>query len=90
MSGILTRYAADDDSLWPRVPLFRYRIYARVGRELTVLAACPEPGGIGAALVQIHDDQKSIGRRLADLGTIGVLDVIEGDWVVLPWGRTYD
>lgn len=83
-----------DDELWPRTPEYRYRIYGRVGRELQVLAVASDAGGVGAALVQLHDDQKMLGRRLADLGQIGVLDVLpdergRGDWIVLPWNRNH-
>lgn len=94
MKEATTPFGLYDDELWPRTEEFRYRIYGRVGRELKVLAVATDPGGVGMALVQIHADQKSRGRRLADLGQIGVLDVIGdgpglGDWIVLPWSRNY-
>lgn len=85
-----TQLQVDHEALWPRDERHRYRVYARIGKELTVLCACPEPGGIGQALVAFHDDQKQVGQRLADLGQIGVLDVIAGDWIVLPWARRED
>lgn len=85
----------DVDVLYPRDAAHRYRIYGRVGDRLDVLAATDSAGGIGEALVQIHADQKEVGRRLADLGTIGVLDVLpdgpghpNGEWIVLPWERS--
>lgn len=81
----------DVDDLWPRDEEHRYRIYARRGDELHILAACPTAGGIGEALIAFHEDQKESGARLADLGVIGVLDVMTdrptGEWVVLPWQR---
>jgi hypothetical protein len=75
------------DDLWPRDAAHRYRIYARRGRELEVLAAAPDAGGVGQAILTLHDDQKQAGRRLADLGVIGCLDVLTPEWVVLPWER---
>lgn len=86
----------DNDALWPREPRYRYRIYAVVGQDLRVLCATATPAGIGAALVEMHKDAKSVGQRLADEGRIGVLDVMaeeshgeraHGDWIVLPWDR---
>lgn len=87
-----------EDDVWPRVPEYRYRLYARRGLRLEVLAAAPDPGGIGAAIVQLHEDEKAArpGGRLADRGVIGVLDVLpdrpstaEGEWIVLPWQRSH-
>lgn len=93
-----------DDELWPRNEENRYRLYAvrstgpkRWEHELEVLAACPNPGGIGCAIVALHEDAKKDGRRLADLGRIGVLDVMpdgrpspSGEWVVLPFDRSFE
>jgi len=81
--------------LWPRIPEFRYRLYARRGDELEVLAACPTPGGIGNALVTLNEDEKAVGRRLSDKGVIGVLDVLPdgrrstatGEWIASPFPR---
>jgi hypothetical protein len=83
------------DDLYPRDLENRYRIYGVVGREQTILATTDSAQGIGLALVTIHEDQKSIGRRLADLGRIGVLDVMPngapsptGEWIVTPYNRS--
>jgi hypothetical protein len=75
------------DALYPRDEEHRYRIYARRGDELEVLAATGEPGGIGEAIVALDQDERDRGRRLMDLGAFGVLDVIDGRWIVLPWHR---
>lgn len=82
------------EDLWPRTPEFRYRIYAIVGGDREILATSPTACGVGMALITIHEDQKAIGRRLADLGRIGVLDVLpggkqspRGEWVVQPYDR---
>lgn len=94
----LHRYGAllemNVDDLWPRDALHRYRLYARIGSELRVLCACPEPGGIGQAIVQLHADAQEVGRRLADEGQIGVMDVMPGgelsptgEWIVPPFNR---
>lgn len=80
-------YEIAHDVLYPRDEQHRYRVYAVAGKEMTVLACCPDPGGIGCALVQINEDEKSRGRRLVDLGKIGVYDAINGEWIVLPWHR---
>lgn len=85
-------FEIDTDVLYPRDAEHRFRLYGRIGDSLNVLATTDSPAGIGTAIVQIHDDQKEAGRRLADLGTIGVLDVMaggpRGEWVVLPWERS--
>lgn len=84
-------FGIDVDDLWPRDEEHRYRLYARVGRRLDVLAASDSTAGIGLAISTIHDDQKQAGRRLADLGQIGVMDVLagaRGEWIVLPFNRS--
>lgn len=87
-------YTIEHDVLWPRDAEHRYRIYARLGDELTVLAACPEPGGIGEAIVQLHADFRDNGRDFGDVGRIGVLDVMpdgephpKGTWIIPLWDR---
>lgn len=90
----MTEHLIPQDTLYPRDAQHRYRLYARVGTRLTILACAPDPGGIGQALVTLHDDAKAAGSRLADSGRIGILDVLggedgHGDWVLLPWDR-YD
>lgn len=71
----------------PYEPDERYRIYARVDGELLLLATCPNPASVGVALVQLHEDCRAQGRRLSDLGRIGVLDGHAHEWLVLPWDR---
>lgn len=92
--------ALTHDALWPRDEQHRYRLYGRVGRALTVLAAAPDPGGIGQAIVTLHADAKEAGGSLGDSGQIGVLDTLPekvmydsdghrlGEWIVLPWSRS--
>ena len=80
-------YAIDHDDLYPRDEEHRYRLYARRGDELEVLATAGEPGGIGEAIVGLHEDEKRAGGRLPDRGAFGILDVIAGEWIVLPWLR---
>lgn len=82
------------DELWPRDLDHRYRLCAVVGDSVRVLAAAPDAGGLGAAIVTLHEDARTVGRRLADEGRIGVLDVMpdglparRGVWVVLPYDR---
>lgn len=75
------------DEVWPRTPEFRYRIYARQGDKLDVLAATPTPQGIGVALKQLDADERERGRRLVDRGAIGVLDAMEGYWLIMPWHK---
>lgn len=86
------------DELWPRVPEYRYRVYAvrsggrtsRALEEMEVLAAAPDAGGLGQAILTLHEDEKAAGRKLSDRGRIGVLDVLagpKGEWIVLPWDR---
>lgn len=81
------------DELWPRVPAYRYRLVAVAGDERPrVLAAAPDPGGLGQAIVTLHEDAKASGRSLAEEGSIGVLDVFPGgqpratgEWVINPY-----
>lgn len=99
MAGRVT-FVIDQDELWPRDEEHRYRIYAIRGAgrhpaDREVLCATATAEGIGAALVQLHEDEKAAGRRLADRGRIGVLDVLggdggAGDWIVLPWDRRFE
>lgn len=77
----------DHDAVWPRDELHRYRIYGVIGSEMKVLAACPNPGGIGEALVALNADAEQAGGSLNDEGRIGVLDVLWGKWIVLPFDR---
>lgn len=84
------------DELWPRIPDYRYRVYAVAGgAPLRVLGAAPDMAGVGLAIGTWHEDAKAVGRRLADEGTIGILDVMPdgephpvGEWIVLPWDRS--
>lgn len=84
-------YAIDHEDLWPRDEEHRYRIYAVRGdvQEMEVIAATSTPGGVGLALVTLHKELKLVGSRLSDLGQIGVLDVIERDWIILPFPRKW-
>lgn len=83
-----------DDDLYPRDELHRWRIYAVTGDERRVLATSPTAAGIGVALVTMHEDARSAGRRLVDEGRIGVLDCLPGgkpsptgEWLVSPYDR---
>lgn len=70
-----------------RTPEERYRVYAvRYGEQPELLATAPTPASVGVAIVQLHEDEREHGRRLADLGRIGVLDGMRSEWVLLPWG----
>ena len=82
------------DDIYPRVEEERYRLYAVIGHERRILATAPSGAAIGLAIVTLHEDARSIGRRLADLGRIGILDVmpdgqpsVRGEWIVQPWDR---
>jgi hypothetical protein len=81
----------DADVIYPRDEEHRYRIYARRGSgrtvELEVLACAGTPAGLGVALVTLDEDEKEHGRRLVDLGAIGVLDAVDRRWIVMPWHR---
>lgn len=77
----------DIDDLYPRDETERYRLYAVRGDEREILATAPDAGGIGQALITNHEDCKEVGMRLSDLGMIGILDTVEGEWVLLPYTR---
>lgn len=86
-------FEIDHDDLWPRDLAHRFRLYGVIAGGFDVLAAAPTMAGIGLAIWAIHDDQRQIGRRLADLGRTGILDVVpdppnpRGEWIVLPFDR---
>lgn len=81
----------DSTDIWPRDEENRYRLYAVRGPVREVLATAPSMAGIGLAIQAYHEDQKEVGRRLADLGNIGILDVLapgpRGEWILLPYPR---
>lgn len=72
-----------ENDLWPREPVFRYRLYRRDGDHLEVLAAAPELGGVGCALAAHLEEEGPV------VGTIGVLDTHpydrSGTWLVSPF-----
>lgn len=78
-------YIIEHDAIWPRDEEHRYRLYALLDNSLNVLAAAPNPGGIGEAIFGFDDDLKEHGDALADLGRLGILDVIESRWIVNPF-----
>jgi hypothetical protein len=75
-----------EEAVYP-LPESRYRIYARRGEEREILAHAPDPAGLGVALVQLDEDERERGRRLVDLGAIGILDALEHRWLIMPWHR---
>lgn len=76
-----------ENDVYPRDEEHRYRIYARTGDGLRVLACAGSPEALGVAIVQLDEDEKERGLRLVDLGAIGVLDAVAGRWIILPWHR---
>lgn len=80
-----------EDAVYPRDEEHRYRIYARRGRgrtmKLEVLACAGSKEALGVALVTLDEDEREHGRRLVDLGAIGVLDAVDRRWIILPWHR---
>lgn len=77
----------EEDAIYPRDEEHRYRIYARRGSEIEVLACAGSPEALGVALVQLDEDERERDRRLVDLGAIGVLDAVASRWIILPWHR---
>lgn len=77
----------DSDDLWPRDADHRFRLYARKGDSLDVLAAAPSMAAIGTAIGQLDTDARESGREFGDAGQVGVLDAVERRWVVKPWAR---
>lgn len=84
----MIRDLIDHDEIYPRDELHRFRLYGRRARGLSVLVAAPSLEAIGTAIGQLHEDQKEAGLKLGDLGATGILDVVEGEWIVNPWPRT--
>jgi len=79
-------YVIPSDALYPRDDAHRLRIYARTADRLTVVAAS-DAEGLGPALLQLDADERERGRRLVDLGAIGVLDSVERRWLIMPWHK---
>lgn len=80
----------DNDDLWPRDEEHRFRLYARRGETLKLLAATPTMAGIGTAIEELDRDAQADGGSINDEGVLGVLDVMagaKGRWLVLPWQR---
>ena len=82
-----TTYVIPEEAYAPRDADHRYRIYAREGEDLRILAFADSAGGIGEAIVQLDADQREHGEHLTDLGAIGVLDAVSHRWLLLPWAR---
>jgi hypothetical protein len=80
-------HSIPEDVIYPRDDEHRYRIYARHGDEIEVLAVAGSPAALGVAVVQLDEDEADRGRRLVDLGAIGVLDAVRGRWLIMPWHR---
>jgi hypothetical protein len=81
-----------DDALYPRDAQHRYRLYARTGTELRVLACAPDAGGVGQAIICLDEDAlRAGGSGLGDSGAIGVFDTRPdeptGRWIISPWHR---
>lgn len=78
----------DDDVYAPRCEEERFRIYARAGGELTLLATAGTPAALGVALMTQDEDCRAAGLRgIIDIGAIGIQDCIDRRWVVMPWHR---
>ena len=82
----MSTFSIPSEALYPRDEAHRLRIYARRDQHLTVVAAT-DTDGLGRALLQLDDDERERGRRLVDLGAIGILDAVEGRWLIQPWHR---
>lgn len=80
-------FTIDHDLIYPRDDDHRFRIYARQGDKLDVLAVARDASSVGSAIFQLHDDQKENGETLGDLGALGVYDAVDREWIVLPWHR---
>lgn len=90
MAGVARKtppFEIDGDALYPRDEAHRYRIYARRGQDELDVLACASARSLGLALLTLDEDERERGRRLVDLGAIGVLDAVAGRWIILPWHR---
>lgn len=79
------------EDVWPRDDENRWRIYARRGDRLEVLAATGTAAGVGVALVTLDEDARDAGEPdgLGSYGAVGVLDATEGRWLLSPWHRVF-
>lgn len=75
--------------VYPHDEQNRYRLVAWNDPDLRVLATAPDSGGLGAMIVQLdQDENEATGGYLGDLGSIGILDVVDGRWIIKPWRAT--
>lgn len=79
-------FVIPSDALYPRDDAHRLRVYGRQGETVNVIAAT-NIDGLGRTLIELDNDQREHGRRLVDLGAIGVLDAVERRWLIMPWHR---
>ena len=82
-----SQFVIDSDDLYPRTEEERFRIYARKGNQRPRVVATTDAEGLGSALLQLDADERERGRRLVDLGAIGILDAVERRWLVMPWHK---
>ena len=85
MSASERPLVVDADALYPRDEENRYRIYLRQGEELKVIATAGDAEALGVALVTLHRDAAP--GRIYDDGSVGILDCVAREWIVLPWQR---
>lgn len=83
----MTERVYTTDEIWPRIRDYRYRIVAVIPDGIDILGAAPDMEGVGLALQTWHEEAKAAGTTLSARGRIGILDVIENDWIVLPFDR---
>lgn len=72
------------DDFYPRDEAHRFRIYARRGDDLRVVAAGPD---IHVMLTTLDEDAEREGEHLYEQGALGILDAVRGRWLVHPWHR---
>lgn len=80
-------YVIDIDDLYPRDAEHRFRIYGCRGDSLDVVAVASDLASVGVAIGQIHEDMRSVGGDLGDLGAFGLLDAVAGEWLIKPFPR---
>lgn len=78
----MSSHTIPSDDIYPRDADHRYRLYALENDQPVVRACASDPGGIGAAIVQLGEDRREAGLAPE---LVAVLDAVERRWLSSLW-----